>query len=439
MLRGIRLNWNQQSRNNAAKLGNKIMRKIPRILKGLLIIAIVTLLSVGLFYITHPSPQASWHSLAMQLPKILAEPTSSADSDDWKIYHVKRGDTLSLIFKKFGLSEKTLLTVAQLKNDHLRSLRPDEDLSFLIKNKKLVALKYAIDFERDALITIDSNNKAKLDIKKKPIDTSLLFKSATIDHSLQDAAYRSGITPHLLAQLEHIFQGSINFSHDIHKGDHFAILYKEYYVNGKKYHPGNIMAAEFITREKKYQAIRFTDPDNHTGYYTPLGHAVEALFLRFPVRFTYISGRFTYHRLDPYLHQWRTHLGIDLAANRGTPIRSIGNGRIVFIGHDGGYGNCIKIRYGRHYEGLYGHMYRFAHGLKLHQYVKRGQIIGYVGATGWATGPHLHFSFFVNGIPRNWLSFHLPRAEPISHHYLKKFKDTASRLLNTMALYEHEQ
>jgi len=414
------------------------MGKRSGTIKGLLIVGIVATLSVGLFFITHTASSANLHSLAMQLPKILKKPSAALTSDDWKNYHVHSGDTLSSIFEKFGLDQRTLMAIADLKLEHLRYLHPGQKIDFLIRHHKLAALKYSVDFKRYALVTVNGDN-ADLEVKDKPVQSSLQYKSATIDRSLHDAAYRISIPRSMLFQLEHIFRGSINFNRDIHKGDHFAILYKEYYIDGKKYHPGNIVAAEFVTRGKKHEAIRFTYPRNHTGYYTPLGHAVQALFLRFPVHFIYISGHFTYHRFDPYLHRWHTHLGVDFAANRGTPIHSIGNGRIVFIGHDGGYGNCVKIRYGRHYEGLYGHMHRFARGLHLHQYIHRGQIIGYVGSTGWSTGPHLHFSFFVNGIPRNWLKFHMPRADPIPRSYLHQFKTTAKRLLNTMALYEHEQ
>lgn len=428
------------------------MGQPSRKLKGMAVAAFVVIASSAVFFLTHAknnsqpvvTPVATTTTPTTQTttpaPTAVAQTTApavAAPVDPWQTYNVKAGDTLSKIFTKLNFSAADLAKVQKLKLKHLKTLRSGEVISYLVQNKQLVAIKYDLSFEQYAEINLQ-NAKAKLEIKDKPVTTTLEFKSGVVRHSLRDAASRAGLTHNMLVQLQHIYGGTLNFARDIHPGDKFAILYNEYYVDGKKYKTGDIVAAQFHLGGKKFDAIRFTYAQDHVGYFTPTGQALQPLFLSFPVHFLYISSHFAYHRFDPYLHSWHPHLGVDFAADRGTPVESIGNGRLVFIGHDGGYGNCIKVRYGNHYEALYGHLSAFAKHLRLNEFIHKGQIIGYVGSTGWSTGPHLHFSFFVNGIPFNWLSFHMPHANSIPRGYDGQFKSTANHLLNTLALYQHE-
>ena len=361
----------------------------------------------------------------------IAPATTPVTTDNWQSYQIKNGDTLASIFAQYKLPQTSLLAVEKLRSLHLRNLHPGDTLNFLIKQNNLISLKYDLDARRYALITL-SNDIAHLSIIDKPITSNLLFKSAVIAYSLQSAAYQAGLTKTMSAELREIFQNHANPALTAHKNDHIEILYREYYIDGKKYKPGDIVAAELIHDNKKQLVLRYQDPVNSDGYYTANGRSIDPLFLPYPVQFKRISSRFTHHRLDPYLHAWRAHLGVDFAADRGTPIRSIGNGRIDFIGRDGGYGNAVKVHYGRYYEALYGHMSRFAKALHNNEYVKKGEIIGYVGSTGWATGPHLHFSFFVDGVPEDWLSLPLPRADGISNHYLSAFEATERELARTL-------
>ena len=196
------------------------------------------------------------------------------------------------------------------------------------------------------------------------------------------------------------------------------------------------MVAEFINKGQTHYAVRYTYPKNHTGYYTLDGRGVQPLFLRKPVHYKRISSYFTYRRMDPYLHVMRPHLGVDFAAKRGTPIHSIGNGRVIFCGRDHGYGNAVVIRYSRKYKTLYGHMEKFAKGLHTGQFVKRGQIIGYIGSTGWSTGPHLHFEMYVYGIPRNPLKMSFPGGKSIPASYSKRYLAYAHKMLNRFNLYQ---
>jgi murein DD-endopeptidase MepM/ murein hydrolase activator NlpD len=242
----------------------------------------------------------------------------------------------------------------------------------------------------------------------------------------------------MLAQLQTIFKNSVNFSRGVHRGDNFSFLYKEYYVNGKKYRSGDIVAAEFIHDGKTYRAVRYQYSNGHIGYFTPDGHGLEARFLNAPLNYKRISSRFSLHRWDPVLHQVRAHLGVDYAARSGTPIKSIGDGNVIFMGREHGFGRMIKIRYDRHQVALYAHLNRYAH-LQMHQFVHKGEIIGYVGESGWATGPHLHFGFYVDGKPCNWLAMKMPTGQSIPARVRKQFLATSRQLFAQLQLYRDTQ
>jgi murein DD-endopeptidase MepM/ murein hydrolase activator NlpD len=199
-------------------------------------------------------------------------------------------------------------------------------------------------------------------------------------------------------------------------------------VNGQKFRPGEIVAAELTTQDKNLRAVRFSFSKNQTGYYTPKGNSLESRFLSYPLRFKHISSQFSYHRMDPISHLNRPHLGIDFSAENGTPVQAIGNGRITFVGNVNGYGKMIKVSFDRHYSAMYAHLARFASDLKINQEIHKGQTIGYVGSTGWSTGPHLHFGFFLNGVATNWLAMK-PSAASIPSRYFKKFLATSHKIL----------
>lgn len=363
--------------------------------------------------------------------KPISYPSKLQRQQPWIEEKVEPGDSLAHLFLKVGLPYSTLESILKNKiaKQYLTNLKAKQTIYFrLNRRKKFRQLKYPIDQDR-SLIVSKHNKKISARIDKKPITTKLLYKSGIVKHSLAAAAYSADLTPAMLHQLSSIFAGDIDYRRQLKPGAHFEFLYKEFYVNGKKYKPGNIAVAEFTNKEHTYQAIRYTYPINHSGYYTPDGHGVVPLFLCVPLKYKYISSGFSYHRMDPYLHVIRPHLGIDYAANIGTPIYSIGNGRVIFAGKDDGYGNAMIIRYSRKYKTLYGHMERFAKGIHAGTRVKRGELVGYVGNTGWSTGPHLHFEMYVYGIPRNPLKMHFPGGKSIPRSYEERFLVRAKQLL----------
>jgi len=209
-----------------------------------------------------------------------------------------------------------------------------------------------------------------------------------------------------------IFGWDVDFVQDIRRGDSFHVIYDEYHLNGNKLSDGKILAAEFSTQGQTYRAIRFENEHGAASYYTPEGESMLGTFLRSPVEFSRISSRFG-RRKHPISKKWKTHKGVDYAASRGTPIRATADGRVRSAGRKGGYGNTVVLTHAGRFSTLYAHMKGFAKGIKSGSRVKQGQIIGYVGTTGYSTGPHLHYEFRVDGVHRNSLTYKTPKASSV--------------------------
>jgi murein DD-endopeptidase MepM/ murein hydrolase activator NlpD len=240
-------------------------------------------------------------------------------------------------------------------------------------------------------------------------------------------------------ELVNIFGWDVDFALDIRKGDRFALLFEEHYLDGDKLRDGKILAAEFTSRGDTYRAVLFTDPQGNSQYYSPDGKSMRKAFLRSPVDFRRISSKFQPERYHPVLGKKRPHRGVDYAAKTGTPIKAAGDGKVIFRGRKGGYGNTVVLQHGGNITTLYAHMSKFRRGVSSGSRVKQGQIIGYVGATGLATGPHLHYEFRINGSHRNPLTVKLPDAEPIPAKYKGEFMQQSRQLLAQLDLFKRVQ
>ena len=398
-------------------------------------ISIIFVALTGLLYAHAPSNNKA---VAFNLPKVaLSAKKIDAPLLKWQKMIVQKGDALAAILTRLKIDQRDLFQVVK-QHKSPATLHLHQILYFQIKPPhQLIALQYPLS-TTEILTIIREGKHFTEKISRNPVSTTLAYKTFTIYRSLSRDFKKAGLTAHMLCELQIIFGGKVNFSRDLHQGDRFNFLYQEEYIDEKKYCSGDIIAAEFIHQGKVSQAVRYTYPIQHTAYYTPDGRGVEARFLHAPLHYKRISSHFSCHRFDPVLHRIRPHLGIDFAANVGTPIKSISEGSVVFIGKDGGYGKTVKVEYGRHYVALYGHMSRFAK-MKLYAWVHKGQIIGYVGESGWATGPHLHFGFYVDGKPRDWLAMKLPTDQSIPRSYEKPFLATAKQLLAELHLHQDTQ
>jgi murein DD-endopeptidase MepM/ murein hydrolase activator NlpD len=240
-------------------------------------------------------------------------------------------------------------------------------------------------------------------------------------------------------ELAQIFGWDIDFALDIRKGDQFRVLYEEKYLDGEKIGEGNILAAEFTNNGDTFAAVRYTDSNGDTNYYTPDGRSMRKAFLRSPVDFRRISSGFKRERYHPVLGVKRPHRGTDYAAKTGTPIKASGDGKVIWRGTKGGYGKTIIIQHGGNITTLYAHMSKYNSKVTSGSRVKQGQTIGYVGMTGTATGPHLHYEFRLNGVHKNPVTVKLPDAQPIANKELAKFKADTSQLIAELQMKAVEQ
>lgn len=351
---------------------------------------------------------------------------------NWKTLEIESGDTLASLFESVGLSASVTYEVDALNEQtrQLRKIRPGQTISVLTSDdSKLISLKYRPDITRTLVVTRTEDGSLSSELLHHPLDPIPTYKSGIIKTSLFEAAAENDISENIIMELAGIFGWDIDFALDIREGDEFGIVYNELYKDGEKIRDGQILAAQFINQGTVYKAVYYTDPKGETGYFSPDGKSMRKAFLRAPVDFRRISSRFTRQRWHPVLGKKRPHRGVDYAAKIGTPIKAAGDGKVIHRGTKGGYGRTVIIQHGQRYTTLYGHMSKYAKNARNGKRVKQGQIIGYVGKSGLATGPHLHYEFRVNGVHRNPLTVKLPAAEPVNKAYRSHFeKQTRSHL-----------
>jgi len=370
-------------------------------------------------------------------PTVAAEATADSSTADWTEIEVRPGDTLAAIFDRAGLKPSTTHEVANLNEQtrQLRRIRPGQKIALLIDDsQKLSQLRYMPSLTETLVIKRQADQSLSSEIINHPLDAVPVFKSGVIESSLFEAAAVSGIPDNIIMEMANIFGWDIDFALDIRKGDRFSVVYNELYKEGTRVRSGQILAAEFVNRGKVYRALYYTDPKGNSGYFTPDGKSMRKAFLRTPVKFSRISSRFTGKRWHPVLGKWRSHKGVDYAAPRGTPVRASGDGKIIKAQRSKSYGNVVFIQHGGRYTTVYAHMKGFARGIRKGKRVRQGQIIGYVGSTGYATGPHLHYEFRVNGVHRNPLTVKLPAAAPINPAYLDDFRNKTRKQLALLEL-----
>lgn len=255
--------------------------------------------------------------------------------------------------------------------------------------------------------------------------TRLAYATGRIEHSLYEAGQAIGLPDTLIRKLADIFGWDIDFALDLRAGDSFSVIYEQGYWFGRKIVDGPIVAAEFINQGDVYRAVGFRNEAGRLVYYTPTGHNLKRPFLRTPVRFSPVSSRFSQSRYHPILKLWRAHTGVDYAAAVGTPVRVTAAGTVASIGWNGGYGRAILVQHAGPYSTLYAHLSRYRRGLRVGSQVEQGEVIGYVGESGLATGPHVHYEFRVNGQYRNPLTYDFPEGDSVAPDQRAEFLRSA--------------
>lgn len=377
----------------------------------------------------------------LTLPASTLETAASVEQDETEPYQwlsatVKAGDSLSSIFKRNNLDASELFRIMQAGKEtrRLRSIKPGQVIRVQLDSDNAIqTLLYDISKFETLAVHRDGDNFVSA-YHHKDVEKRINHAAGFIDSSLFEAGTDAGLSVQITMELAYIFGWDVDFALDIRKGDQFTVMYEEHFLDGTKVNEGPIIAAEFINQGNVYRAIRYTDESGRSDYYSPDGLSMRKAFLRTPVDFRRISSRFG-KRKHPVLNGIRMHTGVDYAAPRGTPIKAAGDGKIMFKGNKGGYGRAIIIQHGGRYSTLYAHMNSFKQGIHVGKRVKQGQVIGYVGSSGRATGPHLHYEFRVNGVHRNPLTVRLPNAQPINALYKQAFESHAQALMAQLEMH----
>ena len=335
------------------------------------------------------------------------------DEVPWQSYRVRSGDTLAKIFKRAGFSARDVYDVTQSGElaKTLVTLLPGDELSFKTDAEGLFGgLRYKLSSTETLYIKpVKEADETKLvaELETRKVDIRYNFAQGEIDSSFWNAGVQAGMTSNQIMSLAGIFGWDIDFAMEIRQGDSFNVIYEEQYIDGEFVGVGDIVAAEFVNRGEEFRAILHEDG----RYYTPEGRSMRKSFLRAPVNFKYVSSNFSKARFHPVQKRWKAHRGTDYAAAPGTPVMAAGDGRVIKSAYDKYNGHHVFLKHGEHYVTKYLHFSKRA--VKVGDTVKQGQTIGYLGSTGLASGPHVHYEFLVDGVHRNPRTVELPKARPI--------------------------
>lgn len=415
-----------------AQIADKTERKLK--LRWILAISCLPLFGIYAAFGIAPQSMTSVVETAavveeFSLPESPVNEANNAEQHFWYKDHVRRDDTLNNLFSRLNVLNHDAIDF--IRSDNIASeitsaLKPNHNIEAQTDSDgNLVSLKYQLDI--DQFINVEQTSSGYIARKvTHTLERRPILKSAKIRSSLFGASDDANIPDNVAIQVAEMFESQIDFNTDLRRGDHFNVIYEGSYDEGELVKTGDVLAAEFVNNGKTYQAVGFRDASGEMQYYTPDGKSLHKSFLRSPLEFTRVSSSFTTGRFHPILQRMKAHQGVDLAAPTGTRVKASGDAVVDFIGQKGGYGNVIVLKHENGVSTVYGHLSRFADGLHRGEKVAQGEVIGFVGMTGLATGPHLHYEFMVNGDHRDPMTVALPKADPITGQNKVAF-DTVSR------------
>ena len=368
----------------------------------------------------------------MTFSEDLSEMPSSVENK--RIHEVSKGESLSVIFEDKSVPLNTAYKIFNFdENDLLSSILPGDKMQFSYIGDELIS----IEIIKDEINSILIKTKGEISIKKIEKKSQIIksINKGVITNSFFKNASQIGIPDSIIMDFAYIFGWDVDFVFDVRKGDAFSVIYETDYSEGEKISSGDIIFAEFINKNNRYIAQRFFDDVQGKQYFNENGDNVKKAFLRAPLDFAYISSHFNPNRMHPILHKIKAHNGVDYAAKRNTPIMASGDGVISFVGRQSGYGRTIEIKHGGNIKTLYAHLEKFNKSLKVGSKVKQGNIIGYVGDSGQATGTHLHFEFWQGQIRTDPIKVELPSAKPINKNQFPEFKSLLNDNLDMLSKY----
>jgi len=380
--------------------------------------------------VENPLPDPSLDSLISASVESATDSAASRTPFEFVAITIGRNDTLDQIFRGLQLKLSDLAELRSLPDvrKSLDMIRPGDVIQLTHLDGEIKSLTRRIN-ETATLSVTRAEQGFSANIVENPLETEERMLRGSVDSSLYVAVNAAGGTDRLAVGLADVFKYDIDFVNSVRPGDSFVVAHEQEYQDGEFVRDGDILAAEFVNAGKTYRAVRYVSPQGRVDYYTPDGRPVRKAFLRYPVDYARISSGFSLARRHPVLNRVRAHKGIDFAAPTGTPIKAAGAGRVVSRGKSGGYGNVVVLTHKSGVTTLYGHMSRFARGLSVGDQVAQGQVIGYVGMTGLATGPHVHYEYRVNGVHKNPARVTVPKADPIPANLMADFKAQTTPLL----------
>jgi len=391
-------------------------------------IAGVSLLGMVAAFGTAPSSldfQAPQQSIIEQLSLPLALSAERIEGVFVREERIQRGDSVASLMARLGIQDQS--AVLFLRDNRgaqaiFRQLSPGKPVTAHVsENGELQVLIYPVNGNDRALLV--DRREGLLQVKEQTLqlETRLFIKSGEIRYSLFGATDAAGLPDSVAIQIADIFGGDIDFHRDLRRGDRFAVIFESSSYLGRPMRTGRILAAEFVNNGKTHRAVWYEDVEGKGGYYTADGRNIRKAFLRSPLEFSRITSGFSSSRFHPILQKWRAHQGIDYGAPSGTRVKSTADGVVDFVGNQGGYGRAVILRHQGRYTTLYGHLSGFARGIKKGARIAQGNVIGYVGSSGWSTGPHLHYEFRNNGVFQNPLAIATPSTPPLGEMQLTKF------------------
>lgn len=370
-----------------------------------------------------------------QLLPPATEPFDSNDEVFVREERIQRSDTVAALLTRLGVDDDAVLEFLRTTPEAaiiFRQMSPGKNVTARVDGDgTLSTLIFPLNGGNDRALIVerDAADELKVSESALPLEKRVIVKSAQIRYSLFGASDAADIPDSVATQLADIFGGDIDFHRDLRKGDRFSVVYESINHMGRMVRSGRILAAEFVNDGRTYRAVWFEDEEGKGGYYTADGKNIRKAFLRSPLEFSRVTSGFSASRYHPILHTQRAHTGVDYGAPVGTRVKATGDGVVEFVGNQGGYGKVIMLRHQSQYLTVYGHLSAFAAGLRKGSRVGQSDVIGYVGATGLATGPHLHYEFRVNGTHRNPLAVVLPEAPPLAANQLPRFRERSQAVL----------
>jgi murein DD-endopeptidase MepM/ murein hydrolase activator NlpD len=366
----------------------------------------------------------------LELRLALEAPAQQDSGVFWREETIRRGDTIGGLLARIGANARDAQQLIQSArgNSALRRLMPGRTVrAGVTADGNLMAFRYLNGTDKE--LAVDRTETGFIAHDTEPLlEQHIELKAGVIENSLFGATDAAGIPDAIAIQIAEIFGSDIDFHRDIRHGDRFLVIYEMSDHDGIPVESGRVLAVEFVNEGKTHRAYYFKAADGGGGYYSPDGKSLKKAFLRSPLEFSRITSGFTNARFHPILKTWRAHRGVDYAASTGTKVRATGSGRVTFVGRQSAYGNLVVIRHQGAYSTAYAHLSGFAKGIRVGAQIDQGQTVGFVGATGLATGPHLHYEFRINGEQRDPLKVVMPEAPPIATQYQAAFKARAGEL-----------